>query len=346
MNNFNIDPTCFDKNGLNPSLFPVGTAQNLDINFNILPFLCDLLKATTDDNVSPMLTDPPPEFDITPFTDFSALNAIGDPRVSLGEVMTQTYINFLPRVIAQTEVRQNGGSRIVDGYICNSDGVPIKKSETISAILSLDLTGKVPYQYGAITVPPITATYEELMKPLDSEEIKQFVSGYVNNSKNAYAEFFAQFVKLYFKQDSWSYKVNVYDQQKYIITEITKMDKGKPAKPSKIVYLKYYYDVANQVACLLELTKMDYLLGTQTPSSMAIAMAQVSVIPDYKMLIENKVKGDEFYKKIMGLYVATPDNTYTSLLANSANAVAFFNDIAYRLNSFSISSVNVNQCFN
>ena len=165
-----IDPSCIT--GPNLSSYPIGSAQHLDPNYNILPFLCDLLTMATDPNATGLFTNPVTPFDITPFTNFSALTAVGDPRVSLGEAMTQTYINFLPRMITQTEVRQAGGSQVIDNYICTADGTPIKQSQTSHALLSLDLTGQKAYQYGAITVPPVSATFEELMKPIDPKEFK------------------------------------------------------------------------------------------------------------------------------------------------------------------------------
>lgn len=333
MNNVATDPNC-NTSKLNSAFFPVGSAQHLDINFKILPFLCDLLKATTDDSVSPLLTEPPTPFDLTPYTDFTELNQIGDPRVSLGETMTQTYINFLPRVIAQTEVRQNGGTQVVDGYICNSDGVPIKKSESINAILSLDLNGKNSYQYGAITVPPISATFEELMKPLESQEIIDFVNTFVNDTKNLYSEYFVDFIKKYFP--NWTPTVNAYQESKFIIVELKLKD--------QTVYLKYYFDSANRVACLLGLDKINYYLGNQTPNNMALAIATGSIIPNYKELMSDTNKANDFLKTINSTYLSTPEKQYTSILSNSATAISYFNEMANKINTASISAVPVVQC--
>jgi hypothetical protein len=325
MNNIDpalIDPTC--NNGvLNPTLFPVGTAQHMDIHYNILPFLCDLLKATTDNSVSPILTPELPPFDLTPFTDFSALTAIGDPRVSLGQTMTQTYINFLPRVITQTEVRQNGGTQVIDNYICNSDGVPIKKSETLPILLSLDLTGKNPYQYGSITVPPVSATFEDLMKPINPDEVRQYVQDYISGKKNEHVEYLIAFINQYFA--SWSKTVNVYTMMNYIMV-VLKYGDGT-------VYLKYYGDTANKVGCGLGLTSLNQIIAYQTPTNMALSNAMNSELPDYKDIMSSTAKSDAYYNKVKQLYYTTPDKEYDVLLANPDSAKAYLNQMSVMLTS-------------
>jgi hypothetical protein len=331
--------TCFvdlSSNGLNSSFFPVGSAQHLDLNYNILPFLCELLKASTDDSVSPVLTEPPAEFDLTPFTDFTPLTAVGDPRVSLGETMTQTYIYFLPRVIAQTEVRQAGGTQLIDNFICTADGTPIKESKSIPVLL--DLVDGKPYQYGAITVPPISATFQELMRIIDPQEVRDYVEFYINSRRISYADDFASFIKKYFPD--WTVdSIDVFKLSKYLIVNLKKAD--------KTVYIKYYEDVANKVACLLGLDKINYYLNYQTPTSMGAAAAHGSQIPDYKILMKdgNETKAQNWKNKILNNYSSTPEQLYTSILANSASAIAYFNSISNSLTlSNQVSTVNVVSC--
>jgi hypothetical protein len=338
-NNFFINSdTCFVNltgNGLNPSLFPVGTANHLDINYNILPFLCDLLKATTDNNVSPVLTDPPAPFDISPFTDFTALTAVGDPRVSLGETMTQTYIYFLPRVITQTEVRQSGGTQVIDNYICNGDGVPIKKTITGPILLSLDLTGKKPYKYGSITVPPISSTYEDLMKIIYPEEVTDFVKSYVSGAKEVHAEYFVDFIKTYLSD--WTVtSLDVFQLTRFIAVNLK--------KGNDVIYLKYYYDVANKVGCLLGLQQLNYFIQYTAPSSLNQAASYSSIIPDYKKLMQNPTDALKFKELVLDNYKVTPDDIYTNIFANTAKAIAYFNNVAAQTKAASISSVKVVQC--
>lgn len=336
--------TCFPNltgNGkMNVSNFPVGSAQHLSLNYNILPFLCDLLKVATDETVSPILTDPPKPFDLTPYTDFSGLNNVGDTRVSLGETLTQTYIHFLPRVIVQTEVRQSGGSQVIDNYICTADGTPIKESNLIPAVLSLDLTGEKPYQYGAITVPPVSASYEDLMKIIDPQEVKDYVSQYVKISRARHANEFANFVKEYL--GDWEIvSLNVYKNLQIMLLVLKKAD--------DMIYLKYYADVSNEVGCFLGLENYNLYLQYQAPTSMAQSNAIGSTIPNYKLLMETPEKAQEFYITVINNYKTNPDLQWDNLFTstNSALAIQEFNTYAAAVSSVpEISSVNVFQCDN
>jgi len=313
-----LDPNC-TTTALNPTLFPVGTAQHMDITYNIFPFLCDLLKATTDNNFNPILADNTTPFDLTPYTDFSALTAIGDPRVSLGETMTQTYVNFLPRVITQTEVRQNGGTQVIDNYICNADGVPIKQSTAVPILLSLDLTGKKPYKYGAITIPPLSATYEQLMEPIHPNEVIDFVSSYMNDAKNAHSEDFVKFINTYF--NTWTPEVDLYSTPPALLVRLSKPENNDIS----YVYIKYYTDSANKVACLLQLDKVNQFFGTSSAKDHAMGSALSSKIPDYAVLSKDKTQADEWYDTIIQNYKSKQSESYTNVLSNSSNILEHIN---------------------
>jgi hypothetical protein len=289
MNQNLIDPTCIDTTPYpNRSSYPIGSAQHLNPNYNILPFLCDLLTMATDPNATGLLTPPIEPYDITPFTDFSPLTAVGDPRVSLGDTMTQTFIHFLPRMITQTEVFQNGGSQIIDNYICTSDGTPIKLSETQNALLSLDLTGQKAYKYGAITIPPIKQTVEELMKPMSDEEITTFVTSYISNAKDACAADFVTYIKKYFP--TYSTQVDAYKTPLSLIVTLT--------NNVDTIYLKYYVDVAIKVGCLLGGSLNQHSNISSAPNQ-AMAFAMASPIPNYTSFLTDKKAADDYYLYII-----------------------------------------------
>jgi hypothetical protein len=303
MNENLIDPTCIDTTKYpNRSSYPIGSAQHLDPNYNILPFLCDLLTMATDPNATGLLTDPVTPFDITPFTDFSPLTAVGDPRVSLGETMTQTFVHFLPRMITQTEVRQNGGSQVIDNYICTADGTPIKISESINALLSLDLTGQKPYQYGAITVPPVTQTMEELMKPFDASEVINFVKTYVSNAKDACASDFVAFINKYFL--NYNKQVDVYQSPSALIVTLSN-NSGK-------LYVKYYVDVGIKVGCLLGLGTITQHSTLTDMFNVKLAFAASSNIPNYKSFLTDTKAADDYYSYLMTNFFDDGSTTYNS----------------------------------
>jgi hypothetical protein len=255
----------------------------------------------TDPNATGLLTDPVTPFDITPFTDYSALTAVGDPRASLGETMTQTFIHFLPRMITQTEVRQNGGSQVIDNYICTADGTPIKLSETLNAILSLDLTGQKAYQYGAITIPPISATMEELMKPIDPAEVTNFVKNYVSSARDACASDFVAFIDKYFS--GYTKKADVYQNPPSLI--ITLNDN------IKTVFIKYYVDVALKTGCALGINAITQHTTTTVKNYKLIA-AMSSSIPNYKLFLTDIKAANEHYAYIMSNFVDDGSIDYNS----------------------------------
>jgi hypothetical protein len=333
MNDINqnlIDPTCIDTTKYpNRSSYPIGSSQHLDPNYNILPFLCDLLNMATDPNATGLLTDPITPFDITPFTDFNPLTAIGDPRVSLGETMTQTFIHFLPRMITQTEVRQNGGSQVIDNYICTADGTPIKLSETVNALLSLDLTGQKAYQYGAITIPPITQTMEELMKPIDAPEVINFVKTYVSNAKDASAENFVAFIKKYFP--SYSTLVDAYQTPLCLIVTLS--------NNIDTIYLKYYVDVAVKVGCLLNGSINQHSTMSNIPNQ-AMSRAMGSVIPNYTTFLTDKVSADNYYTFIINNFVKrSTDIDYSTMFKDLTGNM---NTIRSTINSITANYVKQN----
>lgn len=328
MNENLIDPSCINNSGLDSNLFPVGTAQHLDPNFNMLPFLCDLLKLANDPNATGILTPPIEPYDITPFTDYSPLTAVGDPRVSLGETMTQTFIHFLPRMITQTEVRQAGGTQVIDNYICTADGVPIKQSETVNAVLSLDLTGQKAYQYGAITVPPISATFEELMKPIQPDEVINFVKSYVTGGRNASASDFVSYIKKYFP--TYSTQVDAYKTPLSLIVTLT--------NNTDTIYLKYYVDVAIKVGCLLNGSINQHSNLSNVPNQ-AMAFAMASNIPNYTSFLTDKKAADDYYLYIINNFTNRGPN-YSNLFLNMSGN--FIDHVSTVINSLTSNLVHQN----
>lgn len=116
----------FCKNKLiNTSLFRDSSAKFLDPNFDVKSFLCEVLKLVDIPNISPILSEQ--EINYYPQrTDFSGLSAVGDPRVSLGLSISAGYTNFMPRNIVYAETYKYGGARVINNYICDKDGNPIK----------------------------------------------------------------------------------------------------------------------------------------------------------------------------------------------------------------------------
>jgi hypothetical protein len=331
MSNIDEDIYC-SKQPFDSTLFPIGSANFMARNKNILPFLCNLLQYANDETVSPVIVEAP-EFDITPFTDFTGLTAVGDPRVSLGETMSATFINFLPRMIAQTEVMQSGGTQVIENIICNADGIPIKESRTIPVLLSLDLTGQKPYQYGALTIPPLSATIEDLMKPINPTEVTDYVNNYVYSLKKDHITYFSQFLQTYFLNNGWEASLISYNMPSVFLVKLD--------KDTQTIYIKYYTDVQNEVACTIGATSILTHFGTSNVENRAMIIAIGNQIPDYKYLIENPDKGEQWYQYLIDNTMASVDQNFSNLFTNTNAATAYIAKMD-ALNVPVVSAVDVN----
>jgi hypothetical protein len=309
---------------LDPSLFPSGSANFLNPNYNVLPFLCNLLQVANDETINPVLQEAP-EFDITPFTDYSALLGVGDSRVSLGQTMSATFINFLPKVIAQTEVLRAGGTQVIDNYICNADGQTIKESQTIPILLSLDLTGKTPYQFGAITIPPITQTIEELLKRFTPEDVKDFVKRYFSEQIEEHAEYFVNFITKHYIPAGWQLKLIYNASSNIFYVEMTNRDKK--------IYLKYHPDVKEKVAKLFRIDTINVYNVFAKINSDIHAAALSSKIENYKSIMENNDKTLKHIEYITENFMESSNQTYTYVMSNTARAFAYFNKSGANFNT-------------
>ena len=126
LNDKELDEFC-KSNVVNTALFRDNSAKFLDPTFDIKSFLCEVLKLTDLPNVDPVLKKPVEEFYLQK-TDYSGLTAVGDPRVPLGLVLSAGFINFMPRNIVFSETMKYGAAQVINDYICDSDGNPIKVS--------------------------------------------------------------------------------------------------------------------------------------------------------------------------------------------------------------------------
>lgn len=298
----NTDPYC-NSPLLDPSLFPSGSANFLDPNYNILPYLCQLLQVANDETINPVLVEPP-EFDITPFTDFSGLLNVGDPRVSLGLSISATFIHFLPRMITQTELLQSGGSQIIDNFICDTDGNPIKESKVLPALFSLNLSGNESFKYGALEIPPLNTSVEELLKPITPEEIIGFVSDFVEKTRNSNSKYFLTFLNTWFLFDSrWKASLHVYMEGSFFFVKLEFYDNPNSPNYQKSLYLKYHEDQKNELGCALNLNEIIYHQGNLFGNN-ALSKAMSAPVFDYKSVVSQPPNEQEiFYSMLINAFI-------------------------------------------
>jgi hypothetical protein len=327
-------PTLGKSPLLDPSLFPVGSATFLNPNYNILPFLCNLLQVSNDETISPVLVEQP-EFDITPYTDFSLLNNVGDSRVSLGQSLSAAFIYFLPRVIVQNEVIKSGGTQIINNYICDADGNVKKESQTVPVILSLDLSGEKSYKYGAIEVPAQKYEPEELLKRFTGDDITNFVKNYVQSEKNKHSEYFVSFINTHFIPAGWIPTLKCHSNLNIFYVELT--------LNTKKVYLKYYDDVKENVAKLLGIDTIYSYENPPKMSSQAQASAVFGKVEDYKKIMSSLELENNFLDFVLKNYLEDTTKTFSFFDSNTATSKSIFDnlDSIYKSYNNNISEIKV-----
>jgi hypothetical protein len=153
----NIEEICKQKI-LNSSLFRTNSSKLLDPDFDIKGFICEVLKVVNLPDISPVLNEPDPFY--IPSQDFSTLLTVGDPRMPLGMVLSASYLNFLPRNIVKVEADKYGGTQVIDGIICNDDGVPVKQ-KTLDSFSDKDSNEKEIYVRGILDDPDLKNIYPQ-----------------------------------------------------------------------------------------------------------------------------------------------------------------------------------------
>jgi hypothetical protein len=103
------------------------------LGFDPIPYLCQLLKTANLPEVEPVITmqsDKGFDYENYLSTYFKSLTSIGDNRVNFYETWEEISKEYLPKVLTQIELAQSGGCQVVDGYICNKDGIKIKEASS------------------------------------------------------------------------------------------------------------------------------------------------------------------------------------------------------------------------
>lgn len=238
-----IDPIC-KTSILDTTLFEQLTSQYFNIE-TFKPFLCEVMKLAGIDNIDSILHSPEP-FDFSSLVlNFSALTGVGDPRISLGHVLSAGFEEFFPLALAQVEVIRSGGCRVIDGYICDSDGNKRKKMSTYCP-------------------PNFTLT------PITSQQIALRTSEIIIEKINDHASKFSNYIKT-FISDGWTPTLFFYEKYFMFYVKLVKND--------KVSYIKYYPDSKDLVANNLQLS-INHRLDSVFDSPEHYT-AMISEIPEY-----------------------------------------------------------------
>lgn len=150
---------------------------------NLRPWLKELVKTSNmGDDFDPVLRPiktpdgyvnedgtPYKEFDyMSTIPSYAALSGIGDPRMNLGYLVSAVFKRYLPQVLLYNEVTETGGCQIIENYICDADGIPLKEVTTVCP----------------------SGVKLEIIDPLELQQfIRQTYDYYINKDVTAFVDF-------------------------------------------------------------------------------------------------------------------------------------------------------------
>jgi len=245
------DPICKTPS-LDPSIFASVTSQYFDIN-EFRPFLCEVMKMAGIDNIDPILFFPEPIDYSATVLNFAALTGVGDPRISLGHVLSAGFNEFFPLALAQVEVIRSGGCQVIDGFICDSDGNQ-KKTMTV-------------YCPPNFTTSPITA-------PQIIKRAKEIIFQGMNDHAQRFSDYITSL-----RADGWTDSLFYYPDYPTFYIKLVKENSKHIPITTLYKYLKYYPDSRKYVSESLDkpiVERLDNKFDSQEHYD-----AVVAIIPRY-----------------------------------------------------------------
>jgi hypothetical protein len=213
--------------------------ENLTVE-NITPFLCDVLKIARDESVDPVIRPGPSAIDISPWLNsLTMLTEVGDPRLSLGELMQKTVAKYVPLLDIKLSILQEG-CRLVDEVICDPSGKELYNVKQICG-------------EGGFNI-------KDIQEDITLESLEKFTYDIWNQKVEKSVTEFSDFLKKTYIDKNWTVDLITYGDD-----DLKKIRQGKTApifyahafivsgnkKQNK--YHKYFFDARKKVAEKLNL---------------------------------------------------------------------------------------------
>jgi len=218
---------------INTDLFPKMGAQS-----GFEEWLREISKSAGIEDFDPVLK---PKKDVngnyvnddgTPYTGFDytqtippfyALSAVGDPRFSMGHMLSAAINRFFPIIDLYTEVAQVGGCQVIDEYICDEQGIPIKKATS--------------------TCPPNI----DFVQPVKSEDVINFVTETYNAKILEDVKAFTDYITKNFINNGYTIRLlalKILDVFSFLV---------EAKKPNDVRYFKYYSTEKEKISEILNI---------------------------------------------------------------------------------------------
>jgi hypothetical protein len=218
-------------------------SENFTIE-NITPFLCDVLKLAKRDDVDPVIVPGPSAFDITPWINsLTNITDVGDPRLSLGELMRRTLDKYKPLLEIKLSILRDG-CRLEGETVCDSSGKEIYNVKKICADGGFDVS--------------------DINEEITIESIEKFTYDIWNESVDKAATDFCDFLKQNYLDKGWDVELVTFatgdlERIKYGRDIPVFFSKVKKAK-EPVKYFKYFFDsrfiVSNKLKIKLDVKSM------------------------------------------------------------------------------------------
>lgn len=251
----------------NPDVCPVPDFSNYPNILNglsaqdLTAFLCDVIKMSRRDDVDPVLRPGPSAFDISPWIDsLTTLTDVGDPRLSMGELMKFTYDKYKPLLDIKLSILQDG-CQLIGETICDDSGKELYKIKEVCG-----------GQFGV----------NEVTEDITLESLEKFTYDIWNSRVDKSASDFAEFLRTNYIRNNWDVELITYStgdlkKIKYgrevpvFFAKVSKFITGtyKPSDDSEDLnklpfidigdrkkvykYFKYFFDARQKVADKLKI---------------------------------------------------------------------------------------------
>lgn len=221
-----------------PSIFPSITS---DSPLDRSKYICYIAGLAGIDNVNPVISgDIDFGYDqLVP--DFASLTGIGDPRLSFGEMLSSVYAEFQPRTELYLELQREGGCQVIENYICDADGNPIRElTNSCAQFLNIDPT--LIETEETINLPSIT------ISPIQSTEVIEYVASLYSDAIQNHANKFITYIRKTYIEQNWNVSLYVIEDLPFFYVKAI-----QPTQSSTVTYLKYYYDQKDYVSLVLNI---------------------------------------------------------------------------------------------
>lgn len=227
----NLNPDVCDNGSTNPSGFDFKTIPKLGPNLeglgaDITDYLCNVLKISQREDLDPLLRAGAEYNNDVWIKALTGMKDVGDPRFSMGELMTIGLAKYLKPLEIQLKILQEG-CQVTNGVLCDADGK------------------EMPF-YGKCEQPNLEMfTYENL---------SAFVVDAWNEAIETHADNFVSYLENNYLSKNWDIELytlgddNLETLRTGDAIPLFYVKLSRNVKDENPVYYKYYFDKRNYIS--------------------------------------------------------------------------------------------------